>query len=432
MDRGGNEWIGDIIQCRFMYDFFSEILSTITRNKSRSMLTAFGVFWGVFMLVALMGVGRGIRQGILYGTEGSEQNSAFFFNGPTSEPYMGFEEGRAWNYTEDDLAAIRHAYPDLKFVMPVMWGAYQETNNVVRGTKAGAFRVMGYTKEYTSIVPLKIIEGRFLNDFDEINARKVCVIGKRVRNDLFDAGEKAVGQLLRVNGIYYTVVGVVEQYTDNMNLFGRTEEMVMQPFSTVQQATNSGNKVHAICVSASEGSNISAISKEVEALLRQRNKISPTDKTAVSSYDIKEIFDMWNMLFLALDALIWIVGLGTLLSGVVGVSNIMLITVRERTAEIGIRRALGATPGAILRQVLSESLLLTMMAGMAGVVAAVVLLGLAENVLGATDMFIKHIQIDFATAVVAVTVITAAGLFAGYLPAKRALSIKAVEALYSE
>lgn len=413
-------------------DFLNEIITTLTRNKSRSLLTAFGVFWGVFMLVALMGVGRGIRQGVFYGTEGSAMNSAFFFNDVTSEPYMGFDKGRRWNFTEDDLSAIQHSHPELNFIMPVMWGAYQQSNNVVRGTKAGAFRVMGYTKDYTSIVPLKITEGRFLNDFDVINARKVCVIGSRVRNDLFSADEAAVGQLLRVNGIYYTVVGVVEQYTDNMNLFGRTEEMVIQPFSTVQQATNSGNAVHSIGISAPNDIDIAAVCKDIEALLRQRNKISPTDKTAVSSYNLKEIFDMWNMLFLALDALIWIVGLGTLLSGVVGVSNIMLITVRERTAEIGIRRALGATPGAILRQVLSESLLLTLLAGLTGVTVAVLLLGLTDGILASTDAFIKHVQIDFSTAIVAVTVITLAGLFAGYLPARRALSIKAVEALQDE
>lgn len=416
-----------------MIDFLSEIISTLSRNKARCLLTAFGVSWGVFMLVTLTGVGHGIRRSLFEDMDGVAENTAFIFSNNTAEPYKGFAKGRYWNFTEDDLTAIRHAYPkELKAVMPIMWGAYQSENNVMRGTKAGAFRVMGFTAEYREAMSLKVSEGRFINDLDVAEARKNCVIGERVRNDLFSPGEEAIGQLLRVNGIYYTVVGVADNCSDNFQIFGDTKEMILLPYTTVQRANNAGNTVHAIGIVAHDDVDIKPLSENIKALLRQRNNISPTDKVAVDHFDLKEIFNMWNMLFLGLDALIWIVGLGTLLAGVVGVSNIMLITVRERTVEIGIRRALGATPGAIMRQILSESLVLTLLAGMAGVMVSVLILAAAETIVAGTGGMIRYLQVDFATAVVAVVIISLAGLFSGYLPAKRALSIKAVEALQDE
>ncbi|MGM9805327.1 MAG: ABC transporter permease [Candidatus Aphodosoma sp.] len=416
-----------------MTDFLQEIFSTLSRNKARCLLTAFGVSWGVFMLVTLMGVGHGIRRSLFEELDGIAQNTAFIFSNNTTEPYKGFAKGRYWNFTENDLTAIRHSYSkELKAIMPIMWGNYQSENNVVRGTKAGAFRVMGFTKEYKTAMSLKITEGRFINDIDVADARKNCVIGERVRNDLFAPNEEAIGQLLRVNGIYYTVVGVADNSSDNFMIFGDTKEMIMLPYTTVQQANNSGNTVHAIGIVARDDADIKALSQDIKTLLRQRNNISPTDEVAVDHFDLKEIFDMWSKLFLALDTLIWIVGLGTLLAGVIGVSNIMLITVRERTVEIGIRRALGATPWSIIRQILSESLLLTLLAGMAGVIVSVLVLGAAESIIGNSGAMIKYLQVDFTTAMTAVIAISLTGVFSGYLPAKRALSIKAVEALQDE
>lgn len=413
-------------------DFFNEIWMTLMRNKSRSLLTAFGVFWGVFMLVVLMGLGQGIRRGILAGTENMATNSAFIFNNPTSMPYMGFKKDRQWSMTEDDIDALRSHIPQIKFFAPVIWGAYQQQGNVVRGSKIGAYRVMGFTNDYTRVMPLKVLEGRFVNDFDERDTRKVCVIGVRVKNDLFLPSESPIGKLLRVNGIYYRVVGVVEQYTDNVYFFGSTEEMVILPFSTVQQANNMGRKLHSLCISVGDDDDIAAISDKAEAIIRQRNMIHPDDDMAVGSFNLQEIFAMFNAMFMGLTTLILIVGIGTLLAGVVGVSNIMLITVRERTVEIGIRRALGATPAIILRQVMTESLALTFIAGMMGVVVAVLLLGTAEVVLASADVMIKSVQIDLVTAIAAVIIISIAGVFAGYLPARRALSIKAIEALQEE
>lgn len=415
-----------------MTDFFSEILSTISRNKTRSIFTAFGVTWGMFMLTIMIGVSSGIKKGIMSGTENVASNSSFFFTNPTSVPYKGFTKNRAWNFTNDDLTAIKQKFPELLYVNPIMWGNSSQSNTV-RGYKSGTYRVMGFTPQSLITDPINLLEGRYINDFDVINARKVCVIGKKIHNDLFDENEEAIGEMIRVNGIYYTIIGIMENNTDNYNLFGNKNEMIAQPYTTVQQTGNMTNEINAIAITAPDNVDIAPITKEIKDLLRQRNLISPDDDIALVDFSLKQIFDTFNMLFLAINTLVWIVGLGTLLSGIIGISNIMLITVRERTVEIGIRRALGATPGIILRQIMSESLVLTAIAGITGIIVAIIILGITELILqSAGDILIQQIQINFNVAITSLIIIILAGLGAGYLPAKRALSIKAIEALQEE
>ena len=414
-------------------DFFNEIYSTLTRNKWRSLLTALGVFWGVMMLVILMGLGRGIQNGVLNGTDKIATNSVLIINDATSMPYKGFKKGRNWSMTEDDMTAIISQCPQLEFIAPVLRGGGSAADNVVRGIKSGSYRVMGFDDKYTKAVALKLLEGRFINSFDERDTRKVCVIGSRVKNDLFNKDESAVGKTIRVNGIYYTVVGVVDQYSETFNLFGNTAEFVIIPFSTIQKTENMGNCVHCMIVSASKEYNVDELSDKITSIVRQRNNIHPNDEMALLTISLKEMFDMIGNLLTMLNIFMFIVGFSTLLSGAIGVSNIMLITVRERTVEIGIRRALGATPWAILRQVMMESLALTLMAGLAAVVVSVGLLSIISSMAtGDASIFLEMAQVDFATAVMAVVVLTIVGVFAGYLPARRALEIKPIEALSEE
>lgn len=420
----------------FDLDTWQEIWLTITRNKSRSLLTAFGVFWGVFMLVVMAGFGVGIRHGIMDGVEHFEANSAFFFTDVTSEPYKGFQRGRTWNMTMSDYNAIKHQYADkLKYMSGVMFGESSATNNVVRLDKFGSFSVMGFSPDYNLINPSRILQGRFINDIDVREYRKVCVIGKRVVNDLYAPNEEVIGSLIRVNGIYYTVVGVCEAVSKNINVFGDPEEMVNLPFTTLQQAQNEGDKVHCIALAAKPSVNIAELEEDVKMLLKKRNSIAPTDPKAVGSFNAKKIFDIFQALIIGINALIWIVGLGTLLAGVVGVSNIMLVTVRERTQEIGVRRALGASPFTIIKQIMSESLVLTFLAGIFGIVLGVGVLAVVSQILAANPsekMPLSNPQISFGIAIAALLVIIVAGLFAGWLPSKRALQIKAIDALRDE
>lgn len=419
----------------FDLDTWQEIWLTITRNKSRSLLTAFGVFWGVFMLVVMAGFGVGIRHGIMDGVEHFEANSAFFFSESTSEPYKGFQRGRVWSMNMSDYEAVKHQYADkIKYMSGVMFGG-SSTNNVVRLDKFGSFSIMGFSPDYNLINPSRILQGRFINDIDIREYRKVCVIGKRILNDLYAPGEEVVGSLLRVNGIYYTVVGVSEAVSKNINVFGDPEEMINLPFTTLQQAQNQGDKVHCIALAAKPSVNIVELEEDVKMLLKNRNSIAPTDPKAVSSFNAKKIFDIFQALIIGINALIWIVGLGTLLAGVVGVSNIMLVTVRERTQEIGVRRALGASPFTILKQIMSESLVLTFLAGIFGIVLGVGVLAIVSQILVANPsdkMPLSNPQISFGIAIAALMVIVVAGLVAGWLPSKRALQIKAIDALRDE
>lgn len=419
----------------FDLDTWQEIWLTITRNKSRSLLTAFGVFWGVFMLVVMAGFGVGIRHGIMDGVEHFEANSAFFFPGSTSEPYKGFQRGRVWSMDMSDYEAVKHQYADkIKYMSGVMFGG-SSPNNVVRLDKFGSFSIMGFSPDYNLINPSRILQGRFINDIDIREYRKVCVIGKRILNDLYAPGEEVIGSLLRVNGIYYTVVGVSEAVSKNINVFGDPEEMINLPFTTLQQAQNQGDKVHCIALAAKPSVNIVELEEDVKMLLKNRNSIAPTDPKAVGSFNAKKIFDIFQALIIGINALIWIVGLGTLLAGVVGVSNIMLVTVRERTQEIGVRRALGASPFTILKQIMSESLVLTFLAGIFGIVLGVGVLAIVSQILAANPsdkMPLSNPQISFGIAIAALMVIVVAGLVAGWLPSKRALQIKAIDALRDE
>lgn len=423
----------------FDIDNYIELWQTIARNKARSILTAFGVFWGIFMLVTMVGIAGGIRNGIMTGMDDLATNSAAFFPGITSEPYKGFEKGRSWSLHTSDMAAVETQFGDrLKYVIPVVWGASNwgsTTDNTFRGNKSGSYQDIGFPACYTALQPTYIEKGRFLNDIDIRNARKVCVIGTRVYNDLYTPDEDPVGTTIRVGGIYYTVIGVVRSKTEHAQMFGRTDEMIILPYTTIQRSNNFGDRITFLATVAKDDQDITLIENDIAEFIKERNHISPTDETALQSQNVKEIFDTFNLLFSGLNMLVWIVGLSTLLAGIIGVSNIMLITVRERTQEIGIRRALGATPFTILRQIMSESLILTLIAGSIGITVSVLLLGLADAIIAnvsSDNMPFRSFQIDFSVAVAALFVIIFSGLLAGYLPSRRALSIKAVEALQDE
>ena len=414
----------------FDLDNYQEIWHTITRNKTRSLLTAFGVFWGMFMLIVMVALGDSIRRGIIGQIGGVAQNSSFFWTSNTSLPYKGFKKGRSWSIHEDDLLAIEREFPDLKYISPIMWGI---DGKVTRATKSGDFRMMGHDANYFQIYPMYQLQGRWINDIDVRDARKVCVIGEKVLNDLYAPNENPIGSLLKAGGSYYTVIGVVKRQTDQVNFFGNIDEMLLVPYTTVQRTTNSGDVINCLAITAHDDVDITIVEQAVAARIKERNLVDLNDEAAMFLINLKKIFDMFNMLFLGLNVLVWIVGIGTLISGVIGVSNIMLVTVRERTQEIGIRRALGATPFTIIKQIMSESLLLTFIAGFAGLFLAVVVLAVVDTVMSAqSNPFMASLQLSFSLSIVALLIIIVSGMIAGYLPSKRALSIKAVEALQDE
>jgi len=414
----------------FDLDRFQEIWITITHNKSRSVLTAFGVFWGMFMLVAMVGAGVALERGITSQVEGFATNSCFIWENRTSEPYKGFRKGRQWEMRNRDITLLQQSVPEIQYIAPVIFGGRGE-NNVLRDDKSGSFGVKGNFPSYNDIDNQKLITGRYINEIDIAEKRKVCVIGERVYEVMFPQNEDPLGKTIQVNGIYFTVIGVTRS-TTNINIGGDSQETVVLPFSTMQQAFNMGDRVHFLAITAQPGVKVKVVEDKVKTVLKQAHDISPDDKTAVGGMNIEDQFTMFLYLGIGIASLIWIVGTGTLLAGAVGVSNIMLVTVKERTREIGIRRALGATPSNIVGQILTESVVLTLLAGVSGLMVGVGLLSLVGKVLEQTDGMFKDPQISFGVGVGALIILVVIGTLAGFIPANRAMKIKPIEAIREE
>lgn len=414
----------------FDLDRWYEIWITITHNKSRSFLTAFGVFWGMFMLVVMIGAGNGLSNTINAQMEGFATNSAFFSAQTTTIPYKGFQKGRSWNMLNSDIPIIENRVPELEYLSPMLFGG-SSNNNVVRNDKAGSYMVKGTYPEYDKIERSIMEYGRYINDIDIVEKRKVCILGTRIYEVLFNKGENPLGKQVKVNGIYFTVIGVSRK-TANVSIGGDAEETVILPFTTMQQAFNQGNIIHFMAATAKPGIKVKVIQDKIVQALKEIHQISPDDNDAIMNMNIEEQFDMFNNLGIGIAILIWIVGLGTLLAGAVGVSNIMLVTVRERTKEIGIRRALGATPRNIIGQILSESIVLTVLAGIGGIVLGVGLLTVTDIVMNQAEEQLKDPQISFYIAMTSLIILVIIGTFAGFIPAQRAMMIKPIEAISEE
>ena len=298
-------------------------------------------------------------------------------------------------------------------------------------------QMRGVYSEYFNIETQHILAGRLLNEIDMIEKRKVCLIGNIVREVLFAPDEDPIGQYIRVNGIYYQVVGVIKP-KPRAQIGGRTEESVMIPFKTLQQASNQGDKFWFLCATADDGYSCDKMVEDIKAVLRSQNEISPTDEHAISSFTIAKQFETFDMLFTGINILVWLVGIGTLLAGIIGVSNIMMVTVRERTREIGVRRAIGAKPFDIISQIMSESLLLTSLAGLIGLSVGVFLLDVVNNAMASgggdasNETFFSNPEIHIGTAVAATVILLFSGLLAGLIPAWRAMQIKPIDAIREE
>ena len=413
-------------------DSYREILDTLTRNKSRSFLTGFGVFWGVFMLVALIGGGQGLKEKLNRNFEGFAQNTAMIWAQQTTKPYKGFRKGRWWAMDYKDIERLRQHVPELDVIAPVLFGSWGTTNTAYYGDQKTSPRIQGVTPEYADIVAPRMYYGRFINQMDIQQHRKVCVLGKKIYKDLFKEGGDPCGKSIRVDSTYYEVIGVDYNASGSMNFNGRAEEKITLPLTLVQQTYNRGTQVDLIAVTGRKDVVMSKITPRIRETIARSHYIDPTDEQGVMVFNTEVLFQLLDNLFKGVNFLIWMVGLGTLLAGAIGVSNIMMVTVRERTTEIGIRRAIGATPRMILSQIISESIVLTLVAGMSGILFGVLILQMLE--LGNTEdgIITAHFQVGFWTAIFAALVVSLMGVLAGLAPAARAMSIKPVDAMRDE
>ncbi len=415
----------------FDLDNWQEIFATIKKNKLRTFLTSLGVGWGIFMLVIMLGAGNGLKNGVMSDFKGSATNSFFMWTQQTTKPFKGMKPGRNYEFNNSDVIAISQL-KELAIVSPQnQLGGYRGNNNAIRGLKTGSFEVGGVYPNIAEIQEIKIAQGRFLNENDIGEKRKVCVIGSRVKEVLFRPDENPIGDYIQISGVYFKVIGV----TTPMGSGGDARQQAQRiqvPFSTFQNAFNYGDIVGWFAIAAVKNLPASEAEKKVKALVKERHKIAPDDDLAVGSWNMEKQFNKINGLFTGITWLIWIVGIGTLIAGVIGISNIMLIIVKERTKEIGVKRALGATPATVVGQIILESVFLTLMAGYFGLVIGIGLLEGINTMLGENVPMFKNPTVDLFVALVSLTALVVSGALAGLIPARRAVAVLPVEALRAE
>ncbi len=412
-------------------DNWQEIFATIKKNKLRTFLTCMGVGWGIFMLVIMLGAGNGLKHGILNDFAGTATNSFFMWAQKTSKGYKGMKPGRNFNFNNADAIALAQV-PEIGVLSPQnSLGDYDVSNNVTRGIKVGAFQVRGSYPNLSKIEYIKLAKGRFLNDLDIKEKRKICVIGQRVREVLFKKDEETIGQYIKINGIYFKVVGELVT-TGNGEQAREQSSRIQIPFSTFQNAFNYGDVIGWFSISSKTGIPASETEEKVAAVLKDRHKIAPEDNLAIGHWNMETEFVKLNGLFAGIEGLIWFVGIGTLIAGVIGISNIMLIIVKERTKEIGVKRAIGATPYDVITQIMLESVFLTAIAGIIGLWISILLLEGLDNLIGRDAPMFQNPTVDIGVAVKALIILIVAGAFAGLIPARKASAVNPVEALRSE
>lgn len=413
-------------------DKWQEIFHTLRQNKIRTALTAFGIFWGIFMLVIMLGAGNGLQNAVYSNMGDFAKNSMFIWAQRTTMPYKGFPRNRAYSFDYRDKKALEESIPEVEIVAPtVNGGGYRSTTLVVHGLKKGEYNILGKTPDENSIDPVDIAHGRFLNEFDLKLRRKSVLLGYRAYEELFDINEDPINQYVRLNGIYFQVIGVYKSkhsggWGDNQN------SEIWIPFTTAQQVYNYPNRVDHFSIVVKPQYEVKSIEGKVMAILAKRHNLHPEDKGAFGYNNVGEEFKKMNGLFIGIRGLIWIVGIGTLLAGIIGVSNIMLIILRERTVEFGIKRAIGATPRKIISSVLSESVFLTTVAGLSGLMFGVFIIEVVASVIPPDSEAFRNPEVDFKLAITALITIIISGMLAGIIPSMRVVSIKPIEAIRSE
>lgn len=414
----------------FDYDKWQEIFGTIRKNKLRTFLTALGVFWGIFMLIVLMGAGTGLQNGVFALFGKMARNSLFVGSSVTTMPYMGLPVGRTPRLKNQDMEAIQNQFPDeLEYLSPRLW---VNSGEIAHKGLTGAFDVNGYTPSAIHVEDKIITSGRFLNENDIKEKRKVVVIGRRVATQLFKEGEDPIGERLKIRGGEYLVIGIFKTTTADSGDSEEDEKDIVMPLSTAQQITNQPNRVSMFMCTIKPDYSVSDVEPRLLALLKERHKIHPDDPRGFWSDNIEEEVKEIMGLFTGIKLLVWFVGIGSLLFGIMGVGNIMLIIVKDRTKEIGIRKALGATPRSIISMILLESAFITTIAGYLGLVFSIGIVWLMKVAAGTEIEMFQNPEIDLKVGIGATLILIIAGTLTGLVPAMQAANVNPVVALKDE
>lgn len=406
----------------FDIENWREIGTTLAQNKTRTFMTAFGIFWGTAILAMLIGGSKGLKNFMGRNFEGFATNVAIVFPGRTTKPYAGFNKGMPTELNLQDIINIRRVILEIESSSAVnnLWA------KALYGQKGSNVMLTGVESDYDKIFVPKMYEGRFINEADNTRSRKVCVVGKKAADELF-GGVSGIGKEISLNGIYYKVVGIAGQ-TSEISMGAELDESVIIPYNSMRANYNLGNKVGMFMMTLKSGYAPGDYEQTVRRLIARNHPVAPDDEGVIHYFDVSEKFKMLDNVFLGITLLALIVGAGTLLSGIIGVGNIMWIIVRERTHEIGIRRAIGAKPRDIIIQILSESMVLTSIAGIAGISFAIIVLAGAEHIF-ADERGVIAFQLTFTQAIYILATFLVLGTAAGLIPAVKAMKIKPIEAL---
>ncbi len=419
---------------RFIFDrnTWQEIFGSIGKNKIRTVITVIGVLWGIFIYIALAGAAKGMDNGFEKAFETVAMNSMFAWAESTSMPYEGYKTGRQLQLKLGDATVLQNRIPEIQFIAPRnVRGIFGDAPGaIVRGDKSGNFTVYGDFPVYTQIATKKIYDnGRFINDEDIDQARKVCVIGERTQTELFDKNEDPIGGYIRIDKVYFQVVGV-HKFVPGGGF--ESDGDIFIPFSTYKKLYNTGDNVGWFSIAAFDDADVIQVEKDVKSILKSIHQVHPEDERAFGSFNLGEIFNRIMGFAKGITFLSLIVGLATILAGVIGIGNVLLISVKERTKELGIRRALGATPREVRSQIILESVFLTMVAGVLGII-------LGAGVLQLINKLTEGIEFPYANATVPIPYVLGAlgimiilGTLIGLIPAQRAVSIKPIDALREE
>ena len=416
----------------FKADTWDEIFSSINKNRVRTILTVIGVLWGIFVYIAMSGAAKGLDNGFERQFESVAMNSLFAWSQSTSKPYKGFRTGRRIQLKLSDVEVLKKRIPEIQYIAPrnatgVFGGSPALT---VRGQKSGNYNVYGDFPVYTKIATKKIFDqGRFINQSDIDFDRRVCIIGERTKRELFDDSEEAVGSFLRINGIYFRVVGV-HKFVPGGGF--ESDGDIFIPFTTFNKLYNKADGVDFMSIAAFDDADIIQVEKDVKTVLKSIHQVDPTDERAFGSFNLGEVFGRIKGFANGLTFLSLVIGIATILAGVIGIGNILLISVKERTKELGVRRALGATPSEVRNLILLESVFLTVISGVMGIILGAGTLSLVNRLTKDTDFPYTNPTVPIPYVLGALVLMVVLGTLIGLIPAQRAVSIRPIEALREE
>ena len=419
----------------FDKDTWQEIFGSIGQNKLRTVITIIGVLWGIFLYILLSGIAKGVDNGFEQRFERISSNSLFVWTQNTSIPYSGFKIDRKWNIKLNDVETLKTEIPEIKNIAPRIqkgnWGS--QGASVTNGQRNGTYNIYGDYPILKVVSQKDIYDGgRFINHLDIKEERKVCVIGERTKKELFSDDINPIGKYININNIYFKVIGIHKFVDEGGGSFADDGDIHV-PFSTFKRLYNTGDIVGFLLIAGFDDVDILKIERQVKNLLKKIHSVHPDDERAIGAFNLGALFTRIKNFANGMSFISLVIGVATIIAGVIGIGNILLISVKERTKEIGIRRAIGASPNHIRKQIILESVFLTVIAGIIGII-------LGAFVLYVINIATQNLEdIPFTNATVPLNYIFAAllmmiglGTLIGFVPAEKAISIRPIDALRDE